>query len=351
MLDTGFLTFHRSPDRHERYLAGANRTIFDTATNAWIITDPGCCARLLVSPHTRPATYSDDYALLEKRLEIDFSNVLLAFFHIPMCLHGEEHRNARRRVAEHLASRASDLSAGMIESLRVHLHPLQQEGEVEVVQQVLEPLILSVTEKITDIPAVIAADCRTVSTIFDKSIGPRKRQRIDAELGRMRAAIISKLGPSTSDEAVGLRLALAILGRDTLLGTLGESLYSIIAANQGRRLNEINYPPVPPETGVPYIERVAVKPFCDEETLFKTGDRLRICLQAFVYSKTPRDQARIFGVGSHLCLGKGLSLDLWNGITCALRKIPLYADIVFHDLRKDDYVFLCPSRLDLRLHS
>jgi hypothetical protein len=167
----------------------------------------------------------------------------------------------------------------------------------------------------------------------------------------MRAAIFSKLGPSTSDDAVGLRLALAILGRDTLLGTLGESLYSIFAGNQGRRLNEINYPQIPPETGVPYIERIVVKPFCDHETHFKTGDRLRIYLQAFVHSTTPHDQGKIFGVGGHLCLGKALSMDLWNGITRVLTKIPLYADIVFHDLRRDDYVFLCPSRLDLRLRS
>jgi hypothetical protein len=239
----------------------------------------------------------------------------------------------------------------MDESLRVHLKLLEREGEVDIIHQVLDPLILSVTEQITDIPAAIAADCRTMSTIFDKSIGPRKRQRIDAELAHMRAAILSKLGPSASDDEVGMRLALAILGRDTLLGTLGESLYSVLAANQGRRMNEASYPPVPPETGVPYIERIAVKPLRDQETVFNAGDRLRIYLQAFVYSKMTRDQGRIFGAGSHLCLGKALSLDLWKGITCALSNIPLYADIVFHDLRKDDYVFLCPSRLDVRLHS
>ena len=38
----------------------------------------------------------------------------------------------------------------------------------------------------------------------------------------MRAAIVSKLGSNVSEEAIGLRLALVILGRDTLLGTLGE---------------------------------------------------------------------------------------------------------------------------------
>ena len=246
-MDKGYLTFHRSPERHARYLRGADGPIFDPVTKAWIISNPGCCERLLTSPDTRPATYSDDYAALEKRLGIDFSNVLLAFLHIPMCLHEEAHRKARRRVAEHLAARKSDLSDSMSKSLAAHLEPLRREGEPEIMSEVLLPLVLGVTEPLTDVPPAIAAQCRTVSTIFDKSIGPRKRQRIDAELGLMRAAIIGKLGPDASEDAVGLRLALAVLGRDTLMGTIGASLYSILSANPGRRLNEISYPEMPPE--------------------------------------------------------------------------------------------------------
>ena len=148
-----------------------------------------------------------------------------------------------------------------------------------------------------------------------------------------------------------MRLALAVLGRDALLGTLSESLYSIIAANEGRRLDEITYPPIPPETGVPYIERVAVKPIRDGETLFKAGDRLGLYLQAFAYSTHGRYQPRIFGVGSHVCLGKPFALDLWRGITRALSEIELYAEVVRHDMRKDEYVLLVPSHLDVRLHS
>jgi hypothetical protein len=295
-MDSGYLTFHRSLDRHAVFSRGANRPVFDSVTKAWIVTEPSCCERLLASPDTRPATYSDDYLMLEKRLGIDFSNVLLALLHIPMCLHEEQHRKARRRVAEHLAARRSDLSDRLAKSLNAHLKPLHQDGELEIVSQILEPLILSVTEPLTDIPPGVAADCRAVSTIFDKSIGPRKRQRIDAELGQMRAAIVCKLGQSVSEDAIGLRLALSVLGRDTLLGTLGESLYSVLSGGQGYRLNEIEYPQIPPETGVPYIERIAVKSFCEQQTHFNAGDRLRIYLQAFAYSGSSVHQAKIFGV-------------------------------------------------------
>jgi hypothetical protein len=350
-MNEGYLTFHRSPGRHAWYLRGANPPIFDPVTKAWIITEPGCCERLLTSPHTRPASYSDNYVAMEKRLGADFSNALLALLHVPMCLHEDAHRKARRRVAEHLAARRLDLSACMTKSLALHLQPLRQEGELEIVSQVLEPLVLSVTEVLTDIPPSVAAECRTVSAIFDKLIGPRKRQRIEAELGRMRAAIVCKLGPSASQEAVGVRLALAVLGRDTLLGTLGASLYSILSANPARRLNEITYPQIPPETGVPYIERIAVNSFSDQQTRFNAGDGLRIYTQAFAYSGSPQDRPKMFGAGSHLCLGKPLSLDLWQEMTSFLGKIPLFADIVSCDLRTDDYVFLCPSRLTVRVHA
>lgn len=350
-MDKGYLTFHRSPERHARYLHDSGCPVFDPVTKAWIITDPGSCERLLTSPDTRPVGYSENYAALEQRLGVDFSNALLALLHIPMCLHEEAHQKARRRVGEHLAARRFDLSASMTKSLAVNLEPLRKQGELEIVSQVLEPLVLGVAEALTDVPPAVAAECRTVSTLFDKSIGPRKRRRIDMELGLMRDAIISKLGPDTPEDAVGLRLALAVLGRDTLVGTIGSSLYSILSANPGRRLNEIAYPKMPPETGVPFIEPIAVTAFPDQGAQINSGDRLRIYYQTFAYSESPEDRPKMFGVGGHLCMGKALSLDLWGGVTSALGEIPLFADIVSHEWRTDDYVFLCPSHLRVRLHT
>jgi hypothetical protein len=108
---------------------------------------------------------------------------------------------------------------------------------------------------------------------------------------------------------------------------------------------------MPPETGVPFIERIAINDFSDQGTRFNAGDGLRIYYQAFAYSDSPLERPKIFGVGSHLCMGKNLSLDLWREMTSALGKIPLYADIASHEWRTDDYIFLCPSQLRVRLHS
>jgi hypothetical protein len=350
-VENGYLTFHRAPDRHARFATGAShRPVFDPVTKAWIITEPDSCERLLTSRHVRPATYSEDYAALQNSLGLDFSDVLFAISYIPLCLHGEPHRIARRRVAEHLAARKSKLEACMVAAVQSHLRILREPGDVEMMRQVLEPLVISVMEPLTDVvPA--AAECRMLSKIFDKSIGPRKRQRINAELGRLRDLISSKLGPDASREAVGLRVALLILGHDALLGTMGESLHSILAANAGRRLDEMRYPEVPPETGVPFTERVAVESFVDEGKQFNVGDRFRIYLQAFAYSGPARERTRIFGVGSHMCLGKSLSLDLWRAVTSYLASIPLRVEVISHALCSDNYVFLCPDHLTLRLRA
>jgi hypothetical protein len=349
-MSASYLTFHRAPERRAHF-AAQDAPFFDPVTKAWIITEPNSCERLLASPDARPATYSDDYAVLQERFGIDFSNVVFAFAHLPVCLHQDPHHQARRRFAEFLAARKSALAACIPKAVDAHLRILRQEGRVEMMGQVLEPLLLTVLATLTDVEPAAAAGCRTGSIIFDKAIGTRKRRRADAELGLFRKIIASRLGPQASDEEVGMRVAFFVLARDATLGTLGESLHSILADNSGRRLSEIRYPETPPETGVPYIERIVIKPLTEGEIEFKPGDRLRIYLQAFAYSGSARERARIFGVGSHSCLGRPMTLDLWREIVSGLATIPLYAEAVSHTLRTDNYVFLCPQQLTVRLHS
>ena len=112
--------------------------------------------------------------------------------------------------------------------------------------------------------------------VFDKSIGARKRRRVEVDLGAMRQLIASALGSAAAEEEVGLRLSLFILGRDALLGTLGESLHSVLIDNPRRRLDDIRYPETPPETGVPYVERVVTESFMEGKVRFAAGDRMRI---------------------------------------------------------------------------
>ena len=116
------------------------------------------------------------------------------------------------------------------------------------------------------------------------------------------------------DDNVGLRLALVIVGKDSPLGTLGERLHRVLADNSGRRLEDIDYPELPPETGVPFIERLVVSPFRYSECNFRCGDRVRIFLQSFAYAAEAA-RTNYFGAGAHTCLGRRLSLQVWKAVT------------------------------------
>jgi cytochrome P450 len=184
-----------------------------------------------------------------------------------------------------------------------------------------------------------------LSVIFDRMMGLRRRQQLDSDIGRVRAAIRGALPDEADEDDEGVRVALFILGNDTLSGTLGESLYTVLRQNPGRRLNEISYPELPPETGVPFAERVVTEAFVFDGVQLAPGDRVRLYLQGFQYSDRPGDRSRIFGTGLHACLGRQLSVEIWRTLVERLSTTTLALDVLSYAARTDDYVFTAPETL------
>ncbi len=346
-----FLTLHREDLRHEYFAGHAGAPPFyDAATQAWIVTDPLQCKELIASGKLRPATYSADYHALQARLGIDFSGMGFAFEHIPLCQHGDVHVGSRRRISEFLAVRKAQVQARLPGMVSANLAALASEGEIDVMQNCIVPLVQDMIAATTGIDAAVVAECSTVSAVFDRSIGIAKRRRIEAEIGILRQRI-SETGETQTEEEVGMRLALLILGRDALTGTLGESLHRVFVDNAGKRLSDISYPELPPETGVPWVERQVLTPFhlagCD----FAKGDRVRVYLQTLSTSKENKTLTGFFGSGPHVCLGRPLSLDVWKEIVAFLSRVPLRVRVDSYSAKTSDYVFTCPQRLDVTVFS
>src|SRR5277367_2840593 len=126
---------HRDPGRHQYYSEKEGRDpFFDTGANAWIITNPSHCRELIGSSNLRPASYAEDYKIMETRLGIDFSSLIFAFDHIPICLHGDRHVRSRRRASEFLAERKASLNARIPEAVATHFDSIRREGRVEVMK-------------------------------------------------------------------------------------------------------------------------------------------------------------------------------------------------------------------------
>jgi len=341
-----FLTFHRDEARHEFYRTQRTSDPFlDPRTKTWIVTNPSDCRQLISSEKLRPATYAEDYRVLSQRFDIDFSALVFAFSHIPLCHHGERHARSRRMASEFLAARRTAIAARIPELTARHLSAFKRTGKFEVMSDALEPMIREYICLIAGIEIGAAHDCSHASLIFDRSSGLNKRQAMEAEIAALRKLIVSHLGEGAPEDEVGLRLAYVILGMDPLKGMLGESLHKILESNAGRKLTEIKFPELPPETGVPFIERLVVIPFRLGKIAFNPGDRVRIFLQSFAAEPSDPSRSNFFGAGPHTCLGRSLSVEIWKGVASFLSEIPLFASVLSYAPRTSDYVFTCPDKL------
>jgi len=345
-----FLTLHRDSARHEYF---AQRPwpapFFDRNLQSWIVLDPKDVAALLRMPVLRPGTagVAAAHKEIERRYGLSFEALDSVFPHIPLCAHGEAHREPRRRMATMLARCRSEIVEGVDRCLDDVVARLEPGGEIELMNEVVGPLVRVVLGGLAGVSLREEDVQESVSIVFDRMIGTRKRQRIEQALRTLAERLRSSPDWDKTGEEEAAVLALFILGNDALAGTLGESLYQLFRTNAGSRMCDIAYPEIPNETGIPYVERVAEAAFAHDGRHFEAGTRLRVYLLPFAYAEEA-DRSDVFGVGAHTCLGKPLTIDVWRRLTARLAGLPLHVEVVDYEMRTDDYLFNVPARIMIR---
>jgi cytochrome P450 len=344
------LTLHREPSRHA-YFAGpaGHPAFFEPSLKCWVVSDPADVEAILQSRSFDVVTLHTAYESFQNISSQPFPNIIFALRHIPLGLNDEAHRDIRRRMAELIARRRGAVSVAVPGLVDKWFGPIETREEVDLVGEVLAPMVTEFIALVTGVDAAGIPDCRRASMIFDRMIGLRTRHELEQEVGALRTAIRSSLAPGAADVEEGLRLALFALGNDALIGTIGESLHRIFEANPGVALNAIQFPDWPVETGVPFVERVATEAFEIGGAVLSCGERVRVMMQSFAYSPDPADRERIFGAGVHSCLGRQMSVELWRAIVARLSRMHVSVEVIDHALREDNFVFTCPARLTLRI--
>ena len=319
---------------------------WDARLGAWIVDEAAACRAFLTHASLSPPPYVDLYGELEARFGLDFSNLRLAFGHIPLCLHGPQHANARKAIAGQLARRRSTVLGAMEARVAQHFGRLARPGPVELMAEAIEPFVADFMGALIDIEdAGLDADS-LISRIFSRGMGIAKRKRAEAEVAALRARI--EAGGATDRADVGQKLAMMILGRDALTGTLAYSLRDVLVAAEGRRFAALTWPELPSSTGVPYIERMAHEAARVEGVTLAPGERVRIMLRAFGETGDARDRAQFFGAGAHTCLGRPIALEAWAAIGTFLCGLPTTAGPLRCTPRNDD-IFAIPASLELEV--
>jgi cytochrome P450 len=342
------LTLHREHDRHGTIAADALQpAVFDKTIDSWVITNPDAIRALLRRPEL--LAVESVFAVDPGELGEQLPNLVFAFLHIPLSSNGDTHRQLRRRMGEIMARNRGASAAAIERSVAEYIGRLEQPGELDLVADVLRPLVADVVGTMCGAQIPPGEGFDHLSLIFDRWISLKRRRLIESEIAAARIIIKAGVGPEDPPDEEGVRLAMQVLGRDALLGTLTESLYRLILTADGRALNAIDYPDLPPETGVAYAERRVARAFTFDGQPFAVGERLRFRMQAMAYSGEAEDRERMFGIGLHACLGRQVSMAVWGTLVGKLRSIPRVAVIAGYAIRTGEYTFTFPETLRIRI--
>lgn len=295
---------------------------------------------ILKSPYLDVVPYAERIQHLSDRLGIDLSATVSVLNVIPLCQSRARHPDMRRVIAAQIAENSDALKAAIPGMVAARMGCLAQPGQVDVMERVVQPLVGDMISALIGVPLVVA-DSSYISRVFSQSIGVSKRRKLEVELRALHDSLQAAF-PEADAVAIGLKMSLAILGRDALMGTLGCSLHHLFAGAQGKRLDQVVWPALPTRTGVPYIDRVALCPVSVARTMHDAGAVLRADLARLNESDDPRAAMSFFGAGAHLCLGRALALDLWKAMMRWLGGAGTKVSVVHYALRRDD-VFHIPE--------
>lgn len=303
-------------------------------------------AEILRSPDLDVVPYAERVAALAAHLGLAFPATLRALESIPLCLSRSDHPAARRTMAEMIAARTDVLKQRIPGMVANRMAPLSRPGAVDMMASVVTPLVDDMISGLLDLPLQVGPDT-LISRVFSQSLGVAKRRRLEAELAQLIAELETAF-PQDDARTIGLKLSLAILGRDALTGTLACSLHAVLAAAPGQPLSAMDWPDLPPRTGVPYIDRMARRGAMIGSHPIPPGDTIRAWLARYETAEDPRARLSFFGAGAHLCLGRALSLDLWRSLATALRGLRMIPTITDYQLRRDD-VFHLPQSFTIKV--
>jgi hypothetical protein len=297
-------------------------------------------ALVLTSPLLDVTPFADRIATLAQRTGLDLSATIFALNALPLAADRTRHGDLRRAMAAALAPRLPLLRDRLPEIVAARFAPLGRPGQIDMMAGVIVPCVGDVLAILSGV-AVDAERCTLVSRIFSEVLGPARRLRLEDELRGLRQAINTAF-PDAPEPEVAMRLAMVILGRDTLIGTLACSLHDVIRTAQGRPFAQMPVPDVPPRTGVPYIDRVAIAEGDVGGHHATPGEPMRAHLHLYE-NGGPAAALGFFGAGAHLCLGRTPALDLWRATARELATFRGTPRVVSFGLRKDD-VFAYPDR-------
>lgn len=301
----------------------------------WVVADPALILQILRSPLTAISDLNDVLAAVKAKHGVHFPNVDFACGVLPVLVRDDVHPLVRKRFATFLAGRLAELDAQLPSIIKSSLAPLTRSGRIDIVAQVINPLMLRVFSILlkSEMPAEFLTIHVTEILSFKAMVSHLRT--LDERIGRT----LKHLRATTPDEdEVGWKFICLVFGLDSVAMMLTESLVTALRASSDGERTAAKLPDFPNETGVPVSHRRAKVDFSIEGHAFATGDLIRLQMQSLSYSELAENRKFIFGAGAHSCLGKQISLRIWEAFRREFDALGVSGRIVDYKMFPSHYI-------------
>lgn len=339
MTSVELLSLHYRDSRRAEFEAGED-ILYNQELKSWFVFKPELVIDLLRDDERLivPDTVAN-IRMLQARYKRQFPNLIFAVNAIPLLVNGQAHRDIRRALAELVSEGRPRILAAMPELMARHITPMDQKSNVEWVTGGLSPLVAEVFGLLCNCPVPLPFPKLVLTRLFDRFVSLAALAEAERQLGQLR----ERLAEAVPDVDEAHIVALLVLGRDSLLGTLATSCHAVFRDNQGQRFADIGFPDFPPETGVAIAERVATADISVGTRTIAAGDRVRMYFQPISDMSGASKQA-LFGAGAHSCLGRPISLDVWRAMIETIKGFSAQLASVACELEPNN-IFVIPQYL------
>lgn len=262
--------------------------------------------RVLGSRDFKAFALADVYRDLSVRFGHDFSPAVGLIERLPTFVSGESHKRLRASMARANAQSSPAQIAAVAEHLRTLQHRLSSgRTEMDLLADFALPIfrvIGAASLQQRDDAAAIVAVAEQIPHLFSTFTSLRQRLEINEDI----RALMLKFGDEFLDD-----FALLVLGVRPLPGALALSLHSIFRDNWGIRTGAISWPGHFTHSPLHYADRVSSGFVFVGEKEFEPNERVRCPVHSPAWSEA-ENVSLMFGAGSHLCLGRGLSERIWT---------------------------------------
>lgn len=302
----------------------------------WVVTEPSLVLRVFRSPLAVVSSLMDVVGLIKSTYGIELPHVAYACGVLPLLVQDDAHPSARKGFATFLAARLFELESELPRLSHSSLAPLSRKGNVDIVSEVVDPFIQAMFSVFLQCSLPEEFLSMHVGDILSFNTNLARLKSLDARIAKTLAFLRDT---TASEDEVAWKFTCLVFGLDSVAMMLTESIVTTLRDERSRSAGA-RLPEFPVETGVPVTFRRAKNDFEIDGWEFKAGDLIRLQLQSFGYSELADDRKFIFGAGMHSCVGKQLSLRIWDHFKREFDGLDLKARIAAYEQIPSHFIIL-----------